>query len=212
MARTQYNTFGGVDIKAVIGPYVLATLQAISYSIVREKVPVYVMGRVSPMSFGRGKRAIAGSMIFITFDAHPILNDVFEIESQAKPEAGKMFTFYADVDEIGPAKQERATSFDSKAVPSQGLAEKPNFPNDSDLRTAYYVDQLMPFDIVLVAMNEVGTKADMRILGAELLNEGWGISIDDVASETQYTYVAKDVWHWKPRSGSVGLVAEGKSK
>jgi hypothetical protein len=36
----SYNSFSGADISAVIGPYRFAELQAVSYSITREKAPV----------------------------------------------------------------------------------------------------------------------------------------------------------------------------
>lgn len=35
-----YNSFGGVNIQAVIGQTVLASLQGISYQVSREKAPV----------------------------------------------------------------------------------------------------------------------------------------------------------------------------
>jgi hypothetical protein len=36
----SYNTFSGSDIRAMIGPYPFAEMQAISYSVTREKAPV----------------------------------------------------------------------------------------------------------------------------------------------------------------------------
>ena len=35
-----YNSFSGVDIKAVIGTKTIGTLQGISYQVSREKAPV----------------------------------------------------------------------------------------------------------------------------------------------------------------------------
>lgn len=35
-----YNSFSGIDIKAVIGANVIATLQGISYQVSREKAPI----------------------------------------------------------------------------------------------------------------------------------------------------------------------------
>jgi len=50
MARPQaslysksYNSFSGVDIKAVFGSRVIGELQGISYSVSREKAPIYTM-------------------------------------------------------------------------------------------------------------------------------------------------------------------------
>src|SRR3990167_8032489 len=68
-----YNSFSGVDIKGVFNNLVIAELQAISYSVTREKAPLYTMGSADPRSFSRGKRGIAGTLIFLVFDRHALL-------------------------------------------------------------------------------------------------------------------------------------------
>ena len=37
----------------------------------------------------------------------------------------------------------------------------------------------------------------MRIYGCEILNEGYGVSIDDIVSEQQMSYVARTLAPWK---------------
>ena len=49
-----YSTFGGCDIVATFNGKVIGELQAITYSLTREKVPVYTMGSAEPRSFSRG--------------------------------------------------------------------------------------------------------------------------------------------------------------
>jgi hypothetical protein len=48
----------------------------------------------------------------------------------------------------------------------------------------------------------------MGVFGVEFLNEGWGISIDDLVSEKQYTYLARLVswWSWlsNPHAADLG--------
>ena len=56
-----YTSFSGVDIQAVFGDTKIGNLQGVSYSITREKAPIYCMGSVDPLGFSRGKRGIAGS-------------------------------------------------------------------------------------------------------------------------------------------------------
>lgn len=60
----------------MIGSKQFAQLQAISYSVSREKAPVYTMGSADPRAFSRNKRGIAGTLIWINFDRHALL-DVF---------------------------------------------------------------------------------------------------------------------------------------
>src|SRR5210317_1722779 len=91
-----YNSFSGVDIKAVFNNQVLAELQAISYSVTREKAPIYTMGSADPRSFSRGKRGIAGTLIFVMFDRHALLS-AFGVYQQ---ELGQQLLFLSDIDDV----------------------------------------------------------------------------------------------------------------
>jgi hypothetical protein len=74
----SYNSFAGSDIKAIIGQFQFAELQAISYAISREKAPIYTMGSADPRAYSRNKRGIAGNLIWIQFDRHALL-DLFHV-------------------------------------------------------------------------------------------------------------------------------------
>jgi len=204
----SYNSFGGVDIKATFGGKVIGELQGISYSITREKAPIYTMGSAEPRAFARGKRGIAGTLIFIMFDRHAMLETL------------KDLVFQSDTDDLRPdyrGAQDRSLDFSLSAssgrTPSTpiggGIAENPsavqqesdivNFVNDDqEVAHPWYVDQIPPFDITLAAANEHGALAVMKIFGVEILNEGYGVSIDDIVSEQQMTFVARSVvpWQW----------------
>jgi len=64
---------------------------------------------------------------------------------------------------------------------------------NAQLATPWYSDQVLPFDITLSGANEMGAMCTAKIFGVEILNEGWGISIDDAVSEMQATFVARVV-------------------
>lgn len=57
----------------------------------------------------------------------------------------------------------------------------------------WYSDQVLPFDITLAAANEYGAAASCKIFGVEILNEGFGSSIDDSVLEQQATFVARSI-------------------
>lgn len=194
----SYNSFAGSDYKAVIGQFQFAELQAVSYSITREKAPIYTMGSADPRAYSRNKRGIAGSLVWINFDRHALLN-VF------RKARGK---FVADVEEIRPQFQD--SSIDSSAIFSSSLVrttgpsvgatidQLDNLTLDEvgglqELATPWYSDQILPFDITLAAANEYGAMAAAKIFGVEILNEGSGVSIDDAVSEMQATFVARAV-------------------
>ena len=63
----------------------------------------------------------------------------------------------------------------------------------SGFALAWYSDQILPFDVTLAFTNEYGSAAACKIYAIELLNEGYGISIDDAVSEMQATFVARGI-------------------
>jgi len=182
MATQTFNSFSGVDISPIFQGKPIGEIQAISYSINREKAPVYTMGKADPRSFARGKRGIAGSLIFIVFDKHSLL------------ERFKDSVFSADKDETGLRNKPTAAGLFGDIAPEAGAASGSSF-NQEEV-APWYSDQIPPFDIVLAAANEYGAQATMRIFGIELLNENSGVSIDDIVTEQQYTYIARSITPW----------------
>lgn len=74
-APIVYESYSGTDIIAQIvlpgeAPLTLGELQTISYSTHRENSPVRFIGHVSPVSFVKGPRTIAGSLIFTLFNEY----------------------------------------------------------------------------------------------------------------------------------------------
>ena len=61
-------------------------------SVTREKAPIFTMGSADPRSYRRNKRGIAGSLIWINFDRHALL-DLFA-KAQGR--------FLANIDDIRP--------------------------------------------------------------------------------------------------------------
>lgn len=219
-----YNSFSGVDIKGVFGNKVVAELQAISWSITREKAPIYTMGSADPRSFSRGKRGIAGTLIFIVFDRHVLLGQLGMFAEDS------VQSFLSDKDDMRPNMIDIGT-----VVPEEGATTGPrvsdgNTPanepganimgqesaltsvgSDQEAALAWYSDQIPPFDITLAAANEYGALAVMRIFGVEVMNEGCGVSIDDIVTEQQHTYVARTLIGWRPvASVSPGLMKAKK--
>lgn len=184
----QYTSFSGVDIRAVVEGQTIGALQAISYAVQREKAPIYVMGRVDPLSFSRGKRGIAGTIITLMLDQHVMLNLPFAD-----------MKFVADNDEIYPSSSALNQAGSTADLDELGDVDfsAGNLSDNFTVSRAWYVDQLPPFDTVIVAANEYGQAATMRIYGIEILNEGSGFSIDDIVIENQMTYVCRTILPWQ---------------
>jgi hypothetical protein len=204
-ATRSYNSFSGSDIRANIGPASFAELQAVSYSVSREKAPIYTLGSADPRSYSRNKRGIAGSLVWINFDRHGLLEVFRKVGG----------TFVANIDDLRPQYRADANAylnqtavFNSQLVrdvpiPVQATIDQSQVAVTADtsgwkeLAQAWYSDQILPFDITLQGNNENGAATGMKIYGVEILNEGSGISIDDAVQEMQATFVARSVEPWQ---------------
>jgi len=200
-----YNSFSGVDIKAVFSSQVIGELQGISYSITREKAPIYTMGSADPRSYSRGKRGIAGTLIFIVFDRHALLGAF----GMFQPDVSQRLVFLSDKDDVRPDPVTDASDLTVAQLTTASATEVGDIVqlqesgltsvgSDQEVAAPWFADQIPPFDITLAAANEYGSLAVMRIYGVEILNEGYGVSIDDVVSEQQMTYVARTLIGWRP--------------
>lgn len=197
-----YNSFSGVDIKAVFNTSVVGELQAISYSITREKAPLYTMGAADPRSFSRGKRGIAGTLIFLMFDRHVLISHMGmygNSTSYFQSDIDDPRPIAATTDVLSVADQINIASGDIALAAGASSPETNNATVGADQQVTlpWYVDQIPPFDITLAAANEYGALAVMSVVGVEILNEGYGVSIDDVVSEMQNTYVARMIAPWR---------------
>lgn len=174
-----YTSFSGADIIATIGSVTIGELQSISYSVTREKAPIYTMGNPNPRSFSRGKRGIAGSLVFTVFDRASLS----EIKKQSTIKAHGLNN--SDIFKTGANPEgvhvDSTRSLDS--VVSRWQNE----------RNPVYTDEIPPFDITISFLNEYGQSAYMVIYGVECLNEGMGMSVDDISTERAITFVARAI-------------------
>lgn len=183
----SFNSFSGADIKAVFANQEVGNLMAVSYAIQREKAPIYVLGEANPRAFSRGKRGIAGSLIFIQFDTHAILEQ-FNVDGT--DDLGK---FAKKKYEISP-QQLSGTGALNIPVLNADAADQPG--SMAEVVKAFYADQIPAFDITVAAANEYGAVARCVIHGVELMNEGWGMGIEDRQADMQTTYLARAVSRW----------------
>lgn len=178
-----FHSYSGVDMTAVFAGEPIGSIQAFSYSVNREKVAIYTMGKANPRAFARGKRMIAGSMIFILFDKNPVINHFNKAQ------------FYGD-------KYENQHTINNRPgwtseLNNTGEAIGADLLEEQILMAPAYVDQIPPFEVVISAANEYGSRSRMKVLGVELMNENSGFSIDDIVVEQQYTYIAMDITPWE---------------
>lgn len=181
-----YHSFSGVDIHAVFGDTEFGELQMVSYKIDREKAPVYVMGSADPRTVARGKRLISGACVFVVFEQDSLLNAMNSRED-LRPSLSKM----------------ENAAYEPGGMPAGGTRYTPQVIDGNDgfsmteKTVSRLADQLLPFDITLVAASEYGHSSKMILRGVELMAEAGGMSIDDLVIEKQMSFIARQITGWQ---------------
>jgi len=198
-----YSTFSGCDIVAAFNGKVIGELQAITYSVSREKAPVYTMGSAEPRSFSRGKRGIAGTLVFTVFDRDALIE---EFKEKLNGTTTGIQKFKAERDANNDVNFTSVEDWDAQMSNYAEVGDQTgtNIGNTSSLVSKYqavYADEILPFDVTISFANEYGQRAVLTIYGVELLNEGSGYSIDSVTTEKAYTFVARKIDYMKSLDG-----------
>ncbi|RMH18621.1 MAG: hypothetical protein D6698_06730 [Gammaproteobacteria bacterium] len=194
----MHVTFGGK---------LIGELQGLSYTVQREKAPIYTMGNADPRSFSRGKRGIAGSLVFKVFDRSALL-EAFRDQGfiANRNDTPSLFV----IGDVNIPTIEKASgmigTLDGSANPTVSVITL-----DKILARPRYPDQILPFDIVITAANEYGSFSRMSIHGVEILNVGSGMSIDDMSTDEACTFVATSITPWNSQ-GFVKTLGQGKTK
>lgn len=170
-----FTSFGGADIVATLGGKVVGELQAITYSVTREKAPIYTLGSANPRSFSRGKRGIAGSLVFTVFDRDSL---------QTLKDSSTIYRHGLS----GATQDGLIAPLAINQYTDGGIDQW-----KTGKGKVRFSDEIPPFDITINFLNEYGQSATMTIYGVEILNEGMGMSIDDITTEKACTFIARDL-------------------
>ena len=192
-----YNSFSGVDMLVTFGGTLVGELQGISYTVQREKAPIYTMGSADPRSFSRGKRGIAGSLVFMVFDRSSLLEafkDSPFLIGKTERHAGTIIDVTVPSIEIEGVANTTIGSTGPQSVTLDKVLARPN-----------YHDQILPFEVVITAANEYGHFASMKIHGVEILNCGSGMSIDDISTDEACTFIARAITPWNASQQAGGV-------
>lgn len=184
MAQSAYSqtftSFGGADIVATFNGRVVGELQAITYSVTREKAPIYVMGDANPKSFSRGKRGIAGSLVFTVFDRDAL--------HQMKTVDNPVYRHGLNSTHSGDFNKDDLLAVHDINTNQSDLPGK-----WAEAKAPKYSDEIPPFDVTVNFLNEYGQSSKMTIFGVEILNEGMGMSVDDITTEKACTFIARGI-------------------
>jgi len=181
---------------------IIGELQGVSYTVTREVAPLYTMGSADARSFSRGKRGIAGSLIFLVFDRNALI-DTMRDKGRYVANAYELFGRQAPATPINDPFVDRVIQKNASGTLGSFLSTRPATTRDGNLITSdkviarpHYADQVLPFDVVISAGNEFGHMANMVIGGVQIMNSGSGMSVDDITTDEACTYVATHIIPW----------------
>ncbi len=193
----------------------MGELAGITVQVSREKAPIYTAGSPDPRCFTKGKRGVSGSLMFQNFDRDAfmrIIGDKF-----AKPLGSEQgFKTYRDQRTFDVAKVSDLDPPVIKNNNSQLLftdqgnltISPPHGVYNSVMSNAYdqaaslaevigqhryllYADQLPPFHVICMFVNEDGHAAYAAVLGCEIVTQGQEFSLDRLDQGQVCAYVAR---------------------
>lgn len=217
MASTNINTltsFSGADLVVSFANQVIGELQKISWSIEREKKPVYTLGSSDARSFSRGKREIKGSLVFAMFDQDSLIKSMKSIlKSSESPifttsgnlaiteeenfiNAVEMLKWNVTAQDAIDLSRNMDSKFKYNENNSKVSDENFKMPNGfSPIRDSriVYLDSLPPFDITMTFGNEQGQCAFQKIYDVDIIDESSEVSIDTIVLEKKLNYRARKI-------------------
>jgi hypothetical protein len=145
------------------------------------------------------------------FDRHAFLGHFGNV---ASTDPSFIYRPYLDdnespIDDSTPTGATSLSSTDGAAIGGvDNASDATNISQMAQRKVSWFSDQVLPFDVTLAAANEYGALAIMRIYGCEILNEGYGVSIDDIVSEQQMSYVARTLMPWTSVARDMELIPD----
>jgi len=126
MATAEYmktfTSFSGSDLVVSFAAVPIGELQSISWGVQREKAPIYTLGSPDVRSFSRGKRGIAGNLVFAVFDRDALIEEMRKQFNTAK-DFPVMFTAAGNHSAAGRSKFDEAlgmTGWNTKVAAATG--------------------------------------------------------------------------------------------
>ncbi len=192
------SVFSGADVVAIFGDSHIGECMSFSVGVNREAGPLYVMGRKEPIAIPKGKRGIGGSFILAQLGYDALLEYYGEIMGNATNK-----DIWVRSDETVPAIAQGLMRQENAAVPGRadalqidpqsGKATTVSTDLWTNLETPNYADQIPPFNMTVIGVNEQGKKMGFRVYGIAIINDGMGISIDELNIEKRYQFIAQAI-------------------
>jgi len=225
--------YSGGDINVFFNHKRMPRLESISCSIATDGAQIWEMGQQDSQGLVKGKRQIAGSMMFSMADKDAILEeylslskrgtitqkDLWDPNSAAASYAAKKVVTASWVNSSTTSNQSITTTVDLVPTTITSTAFEDQVQNNMIVaarligsRKIEYLDQLPPIDVTIVAVKD-GNVSAMVLFGVEFLQEAFSMTLADMSSSQAVNFVCKHRRHWKKIDidGVTPAVLNGKS-
>jgi hypothetical protein len=187
----------------------LDSLATISYSIYEAKSPVRRLGERGVSGYTRGIRTIAGSMVFLVIEEHP-LHKLIELQRKSKNWSRDLNTKGHSFRAVqkGGEKSPKVTNFVST------ILEPFNIGLFYKTEVAFNYNDKSAAENAITSSGYIrsgDSGAHLVISGIDIISEGMVTSVNDMVTEVTVQFVAQDVFNIeKVDHYSVGTIAEYK--
>lgn len=167
IVRNEYRTFSPTDISLFVAGEEVGTATGLRFQIVRDKQPNYVFGRVSPLAYSRGIRMVTGSMSELVMQGHDLRSAMSKFMKENYIYRPGYDTWRKMIAE------QHGGSFEKEIIDNIERAK---------VTGIIYLDELFPFDLIAVGVDEFGNIAKIELLGCEFINKGVQISVNNATA------------------------------
>lgn len=152
------------------------------------------MGNADPRSFSRGKRGIAGTLVFVSFNRDALLAGLAEHIKANKVfhrVGGTLNTKAVTIEEWDKQMESNMNAVSNSGTTTGDAVARTKAVATPEMPVI--ADEIPPFDITISMANEYGKAAVLVIYGVEILNEGMQFSADVIQSQKACTFVARRI-------------------
>lgn len=192
----SYISKSGTEIHAVFNGTKFGDLHMIKYAVQRDVANIHVMGTVDAVGTAKGKRSTTGACVFAVFEKDRLSEAVNDKQVFL---TNHELINYGDNEldsKSNEALQAGGTLRDGSTITSSTNSSS-IFESFGKYATPKLIDQIPPFDIVLIGISEAsGHTSRMVIHGVQFNSDQGGTSVDDLLLERQVTFIARRVTPW----------------
>lgn len=162
--RAKYSTFSATDISLYFAGVEIGNATGLKFQTQRQKTPAWVFGAVNPIGFTRGYRMITGILSEMYISGQSVRSSIEKFEETH---------VYRPISDTMRMEQSTIQGGTFTKEEIEGIISRVKH------EPILFLDELFPFDLIIVGADEFGNIAKVEILGCEFNTEGTQINMSN---------------------------------